>query len=82
MLEFVGQPLEAVVEEVDRFVNRRIILASALQGTRYTGTVSPANVSDWLEALQQIYSVQVIDEGADEIRIQLRGGTYDTQNRG
>jgi transmembrane sensor len=81
MLEFVGQPLEAVVDEVDRFVNCRIVLASALQGTRYTGTVSPANVADWLEALKQIYSVQVIDEGANEIHIQLRGA-HETQDRG
>lgn len=81
MLDFVGQPLEAVVDEVDRFVNCRIVLASALQGTRYSETVSPANVADRLEALKQIYSVQIIDEGANEIRIQSRGA-HDTQNRG
>ena len=73
MLEFVDQPLAAVVNEVDRFVNRRIVVASALQDARYSGTVSPVNVADWLEALKQIYSVQVIDEGTDEIYIQARG---------
>jgi transmembrane sensor len=73
MLEFVGEPLQAVVDEVDRFVKRRIVLSAALRDTRYTGTVSPHHVDDWLEALKQIYSVQVvIDEGADEIHIRAR----------
>jgi transmembrane sensor len=81
MLAFVDERLGAVVNEVDRFVNRRIVIASALQDTRYTGTVSPVNVADWLEALKQIYSVQVIDEGADEIHIQARGA-HGMQNRG
>jgi ferric-dicitrate binding protein FerR (iron transport regulator) len=81
MLEFVGQPLEAVVDEVDRFVRRRIVLAAALRDTRYTGTVSPHNVDDWLEALKQIYSVQVIDEGAGEIYIQTRDD-HQSQTRG
>jgi len=72
-LEFVGEPLLEVVGEVDRFVKRKIVVAAALQDIRFTGTVSPANIGDWLEALKQIYSVDVVDGGTDEIHIQARG---------
>jgi transmembrane sensor len=71
-LQFVGQPLREVVSEVDRFVKQKIVVAPALQDTRFTGTVSPAKISEWLEALKQIYAVQIVDEGASGIYIQSR----------
>jgi transmembrane sensor len=73
VLQFVGEPLQDVVGEIDRFVKRRIVLAAALRETRFTGTVSPANLDEWLEALQQIYPIEVIKEAADEIDIRPRG---------
>lgn len=73
ILRFVGEPLEDVVGEVNRYSTRKIILASALQQTRFTGTVSPQDIADWLKALEQIYAIQVLDQGADEIHIQSRG---------
>jgi transmembrane sensor len=72
-LEFVGQPLREVVGEVDRFVKRKIVVAPALQDTRFTGTVSPAKITEWLDALKQIYAVQIVDEGSSGIYIQPRG---------
>jgi transmembrane sensor len=71
-LEFVGQPLREVVGEVDRFVKRKIVVAPALQDTRFTGTVSPAKITEWLDALKQIYAVQIVDEGSSGIYIQPR----------
>ncbi len=81
VLEFVGEPLQEVVGEVDRFAKRRIVLAASLQGMRFTGTVSPANVADWLEALKQIYPIEVVGEAADEIHIRPRGSDVALQKK-
>jgi len=81
VLEFVGQPLQEVVGEIDRFAKRRIVLAASLQGMRFTGTVMPANVADWLEALKQIYPIEVVEEAADEIQIQPRGSAVARQKK-
>jgi transmembrane sensor len=71
-LEFVRQPLRDVVREVDRFVPRKIVVAPALEDTRFTGTVSPAKVAEWLDALKEIYAVRIVDEGAGGISIEPR----------
>ena len=69
---FVGESLEEVVGEVNRYSAPQIVVAPAFQQTRFTGTVSPRNVRDWLTALEQIYAVQVVDQGANEILIRSR----------
>lgn len=71
-LQFVGEPLEDVVGAVNRYGAPQIVVAPAFQQTRFTGTVSPADVRDWLEALEQIYAVEVVDQGADGILIRSR----------
>jgi transmembrane sensor len=71
-LQFVGEPLEDVVGAVNRYSAPPIVVAPAFQQTRFTGTVSPANVRDWLKALEQIYAVEVVDQGANGILIRSR----------
>jgi transmembrane sensor len=71
-LQYVGEPLEDVVSDVNRYSRRKIAVAPALLQSRFTGTVSTANVGDWLAALQQIFSVDVVDRGSNGILIQLR----------
>jgi transmembrane sensor len=73
ILQFVGEPLEEVVGEVNRYSAQKIIVATALQQTRFTGTISPEGIGDWLKALEQIYAIQVLDQGAGGIHIQSRG---------
>jgi transmembrane sensor len=71
-LQFIGEPLEDVVGELNRYSGRKIAVTSAFQQTRFTGTVAPAHVGDWLKALEQIYAVDVVDLGANGIQIQSR----------
>jgi transmembrane sensor len=71
-LQFVGEPLEDVVNAVNRYGATPIEVAPNFQQTRFTGTVSPANVRDWLNALEQIYAVEVVDQGANGILIRSR----------
>ena len=71
-LQFVGEPLEDVVNEVNRYGAPPIEVAPNFRQIRFTGTVSTANVRDWLNALEQIYAVEVVDQGANGILIRSR----------
>jgi ferric-dicitrate binding protein FerR (iron transport regulator) len=71
-LQFVGEPLEDVVNAVNRYGAPPIEVAPNFQRIRFTGTISPANIRDWLNALEQIYAVEVVDQGANGILIRLR----------
>ena len=68
-LLFVGEPLEDVINAVNRYNAPPIVLAPAFQQTRFTGTVAPSKVGDWLKALEQIYPVEVVDQGTDGVLI-------------
>ncbi|MGB6357122.1 MAG: FecR domain-containing protein [Steroidobacteraceae bacterium] len=72
ILPFVSEPLESVVGAVNLYSARKIFVASALRQMRFTGTVSSANLADWLDALPQIFSVDVVDQGANGIHILSR----------
>jgi hypothetical protein len=49
-----------------------ITVASGLRRTLFTGTVSAANVDDWLKALKQIFSVEIVDQGINGTHIRSR----------
>jgi transmembrane sensor len=69
VLQFIGEPLPQVVGELNRFIPQTIVVSSALQGARFTGTVSTRRVQDWLDALKQIFSVEVVKEKSNGIEI-------------
>ena len=71
-LQFVGESLEDVVGVINRYSTTHIAVAPALLQTRFTGTVSPRTVRDWFKALEQIYAVEVIDQGTDGMLIRSR----------
>jgi transmembrane sensor len=71
-LQYVGEPLEDVVSDINRYSVRKIVVAPALLQSRFTGTVSTANVGEWLAALQQIFPVDVVDQHSNGILIQSR----------
>lgn len=71
-LQFVGESLEDVVGVINRYSTKHIVVAPALQQTRFTGTVSPTTIHDWFKALEQIYAVEVIDQGTDGMLIRSR----------
>ena len=71
-LQFMGEPLEDVVSAINRYRVPQIALAPELQQTRFTGTVSPVDVGDWLKALEKIYAVEVVDQGVNGVLIRQR----------
>lgn len=78
-LRFLGESLQDVVAEVNRYSPRRISIAATLQQNRFTGTLSPAHVDDWLRALEQVFAVEVVDRGDRGLHIQSRG-THDADS--
>jgi transmembrane sensor len=78
-LQFVSEPLEDVVSAVNRYSSRHVIVSAAYKATRFTGTLSPPNVREWLSALEQIYDVKVVDQGSNGILIRSR--TEDGANK-
>jgi transmembrane sensor len=76
-LLFVGEPLEDVINAINRYTAPQIVVVPAFQQTRFTGTVSPSKVRDWLKALEQIYPVEVVDQGANGVLIRSRA--HDSQ---
>jgi len=73
-LQFESDSLEDVVAVINRYSAHQIAVAPALRQTRFTGTVSPGHVPDWLKALEQIYAVEMVDEGANGVLIETRIG--------
>jgi transmembrane sensor len=71
-LQFVGEPLEDVVSAVNRYSARRVIVSPSYMQTRFTGTLSPRTIREWLSALEQIYDVKVVDQGSNGILIRSR----------
>jgi transmembrane sensor len=59
-LEFVNEPLDSVIANINRYSARPLVLAEAKLGTlAFTGTVDPAALDGWLRALPKILPVQV-----------------------
>jgi transmembrane sensor len=59
-LVYYGDPLSAVVADLNRYAVDHIELADqALGDLQYTGTVFPESVNDWLAALPSIFPVRV-----------------------
>jgi transmembrane sensor len=59
-LVYYGDPLSAVITDVNRYAVDRIELADQTLGDlQYTGTVFPETVNDWLASLPSIFPVRV-----------------------
>jgi transmembrane sensor len=71
-LQFMADPLEDVVSAVNRYSATQIVVAPEFRQTRFTGTLSPTDIRDWLKALEQIYAVEVVAQGTSGILIQSR----------
>jgi transmembrane sensor len=69
-LIFDDQSLRYVIETVDRYSSRRIVVSSSAGNLRFTGIVFNNQIEDWLHSLTVIFPVSVDERGAD-IRIRM-----------
>ncbi|MCI2261942.1 FecR family protein [Xanthomonas indica] len=71
-LEFVDTPLDTVIARVNRYSDRPLRLADpALARLSFTGTVDTRATAQWIEALPQVFPLQV-SQGKDEIVLSRR----------
>ena len=63
-LEFVNEPLDSVVANINRYSTRPLVLADEKLGTlAFTGTVDPGALDGWLRALPKILPLRVDADG-------------------
>ncbi|HEX6834535.1 MAG TPA: FecR domain-containing protein [Rudaea sp.] len=71
-LEFVNEPLDVVVANINRYSRRPLRIADAkLETLAFTGTVKPEAIDGWLKALPVILPVRV-DEAGDQVTIERK----------
>jgi len=60
-LEYIDEPLSAVVADINRYSSRkRIIIDPALAQLTYTGTVLMGSIDEWLSAMPGEFPIRVI----------------------
>ncbi len=68
LLVRVDTPLSSVIEDVNRYSSREIIIGdAALNDIRFTGTVLNDGIDNWLRGLSVAYPIKVLDSGHDAI---------------
>jgi transmembrane sensor len=73
VLQFTATPLADVVEEVDRYTSRKIMIAdSGVKSLLFTGTVTELGVDDWLKALETIFPITLVKSPSGETVIERR----------
>jgi len=60
-LIYHGRPLPEVIEDVQRYTRRRIVIRADMRTFQYSGIVKPEDVDAWIQDLPAIYPVEVID---------------------
>lgn len=67
---FQGAPLGAVVEEYNRYLTRKLVIADPeLSRLRLGGRFTNSDPSDFLETLRSSFNVRVVDAGEDTIML-------------
>ena len=62
-LEFEREPLRYVLEDVNRYATKPVVMANADIGNlKITGTVLSDNISGWVSSLESAFALQAIDE--------------------
>ena len=71
-LVFRLQPLRYVVEDVNRYARKPIVLESDSVGAlMITGTVERENIPGWIKSLERAFDLQVTED-ADQITLRAR----------
>ncbi len=62
--EYRGEELRHVVEDLNRYTDRHIVLADeSVASLRYSGTVFPDHLDEWLQGISGVLPVTVHDNG-------------------
>ncbi len=73
-LTFDDQPLRYVIEAVDRYSSRRIVVSPEAGALRFSGIVFNNEIDEWLQSLEAIFPITVEEHGS-VVRIEMRSAT-------
>jgi transmembrane sensor len=59
-LEYIDEPLSAVVADVNRYSSRKLIIDPGVAQLTYTGTVLIGSIEEWLRAMPEEFPIKVI----------------------
>jgi len=76
-LRYRREPLRRVIEDVNRYSQRRIAVDPAVAGLEFTGVVFHDQIPQWTAGLERIFPVQIVDTGADTVLIRPRAEDED-----
>jgi transmembrane sensor len=76
-LTFDDQPLRYVIETVERYSSRRIVVSPSAGGLRFTGIIVDSEIDDWLQSLEGIFPVTIQEQG-NAVSIEMRSSTAAT----
>ncbi len=60
-LVYHGRPLTQVIEDIQPYTRRRILIEPAVAGLQYSGIVKQEDVDAWIRDLPAIYPVAIVD---------------------
>jgi transmembrane sensor len=60
-LIYHGRPLSEVIEDVQRYFARPILLDPAAANLRYSGSVIQQHIDQWIHGLSDIFPVEIVD---------------------
>src|SRR6185437_11953300 len=70
-LTFDNQPLRYVIDTIDRYSSRHIVVSPAAGDLRFSGIVFDNEIASWLRSLEAVFPVVVQEHGAN-VRIEIR----------
>jgi len=74
-LEYVAEPLGSVIEDVNRYAARPIIVeAGAVRGLVYSGTVFSERADEWARALDSVFPLTVVTRGDGSVLLTSKSG--------
>lgn len=69
-LQYRAEPLKYVVADVNRYTARKIVIADKqVEDLRFTGSLFQGQAKEWLEGLEQVFPVEVIEMDDDKVLI-------------
>lgn len=72
-LQFRAERLEYVIESVNRYSPREVIIADErVENLVFTGSVFQDQTDDWLQGLEEVFPVDVIDMGGSKLLVRSR----------
>lgn len=81
-LEYVAQPLSAIIADVNRYAHRPVVVGDkAAGGILFTGTVFTRTADEWVQSLPNEFPVELISNGGASLILASRPASQTSPGR-